>query len=491
MRWVYCPAVAVACVLGTHVVNAETMNEALAHAYLTNPKLNAHRAKTRGVDENDAIVRGSFYPTATIQGNVGVYQYDISQSGNQAAGQQDRQGVLQQSSNLNSVIYPNAGALVVSMNIFNGFRSINGLKQADAFIRQSRQFLRNEEIAVLHASVVAYMNLLRDSAVLHLNKRYVQIMENQVDVTRQRLQASTVTQTDLYQAETALAQANQARLVASVNLQASIAGYRQQIGREPGSLLSPASIPSGIMAKSLDDAIRHADENHPLAIAADYNVEVHQLDVQMQQGQLLPKVDLNGYVGQQQYAIGGPSSQSLGYPGYMQQQSNFLQASKQRLFTAGASLQVNVPLYEGGVVYAHIRQAKEAVSEAKYLQELQVREIHQSIKAAWAAWRNAEQIVAAARDQVVKAESAVRSMRSEVMLGQRTTWDILNVQLILVNARIGLVNAQRDRVLSAYSLLAATGELSTSTLGISVPTYDATTHRERIKYQWIGTEPWD
>lgn len=491
MRGSQCFIVVVLCVLGAHRVQAESMNEALADAYLSNPKLNAQRAKARGVDENIAIARGSFYPTASLQGNVGVYQYNTSQVGNQPANQFDLQGLVQQRSNSNSVVVPNVGALVVNMNIFNGFRSINGLNKAEGLIRQSRQFLRNEEMITLHAAAVAYMNLLRDSAILRLNKRYAQIMKKQVELTRERLETSNATLTDLYQAETALAQAKQASLVASVKLQESIATYRRQIGRDPGSVLAPAPVLAKVMPGTVAEAISRADADHPLTLAANYNVEVNELNVRMQEGQLLPKVDLNGYVGQQQYSIGGPSSQNTAFPGFPAQQTNFLQSSNQRLFAAGASVQLNMPLYEGGVVYAQVRQAKEGITEAQYLRELQIREIHQSIGSAWAVWKNAHPILAAAKVQVSKAEAAVGTMREEVLLGQRTTWDILNAQLTLVNARIALVNAQCNQVLSAYSLLAAEGQLSTMTLGISVPTYDVAEHYERVKYQWIGTEPWN
>lgn len=486
-----CVVIAALCLLGAQKSRAETLYDALAHTYLTHPKLNAQRASTRGIDEKTAIALGSFYPTASVQGSVGLYRRDAGSQGNQPFNQLDQLGLLRQRSDTRATIRPYAGALIVNLNIFNGFRSINGLNQAEALIRQSRQSLRYIELAVLHASAAAYVDLLRDTALFELNERYVQILKNQVEVTRQRLETSHVTQTDLYQAEAALAQAKQASAMAFVNLQKSISNYRQHIGRAPGSTLEPAPSLNKLIPKSLKEALRRADADHPLAIAADFNVKAHELDVEIQQGGLLPKVDLVGYVGQQQYASTGPTTQSLGYPGYPTQQSSYLQSSSQRVFDAGASLQLNMPLYEGGVVYAHVRQAKERLSEAQFLREQQIREIHQSIESAWAAWKNADEIVTAAKDQVVKAEAAVSAMRSEVALGQRTSWDILNAQLVLVNARSAFVNAQRDRILSAYSLLAATGQLSVATLRIPVRAYDATKHYESVKFQWFGTEPWN
>lgn len=466
------------------------MKQALAQAYRTNPELNVQRANTRAVDENTAIARGAFLPTLVFRGNAGLYKSNLNQRGNQPNGVNDLQGSIWQTTNSKSTMYPVAGALLVSLNIFDGFRSINGLNQAEAQARQSKQFLRNVEIAVLHAGAVAYMNLMRDVAIFKLNERYVQTLSQQAEVTRERLLSNGVTQTDLYQAEAALAQAKQARLTSSVNLEKSISVYRQQIGHEPGSTLTPAPIVDKIMPKTLKEAIRRADADHPLALAAEYNVEVHDLDVDMQEGQLLPKVDLTGYVGQQNNSAVGPTNQSLGFFNSTNQQFNFQQSSYQRRFDAGAAVQVNVPLYEGGIVYAHVRQAKEKLAEAKFLRERQIREIHQAVEAAWSAWKLSGQIVASAREQVLKAEAAVQSMRDEVTFGQRTTWDILNAQLVLVNARVALVSSQRDEVISAYSLLAAVGQLSTKKLGIPVATYDANDHYDRVKYQWIGLEPW-
>ena len=66
------------------------------------------------------------------------------------------------------------------------------------------------------------------------------------------------------------------------------------------------------------------------------------------------------------------------------------------------------------------------------------------------------------------AEAALNGVREEARLGQRTTLDVLNAQQELVNARIALVSAQRDRVVNSYTLLAAIGRLSPEVLGLPV-----------------------
>jgi outer membrane protein len=73
---------------------------------------------------------------------------------------------------------------------------------------------------------------------------------------------------------------------------------------------------------------------------------------------------------------------------------------------------------------------------------------------------------------VTAAEVALNGVREEARVGQRTTLDVLNAQQDLVNARVALVTAQRDRVVASYTVLAATGALSPQILGLRIEVYD-------------------
>lgn len=442
--------------------NAENMKSALSRAYLVNPQLNAQRANTRGVDENLPIARGSFLPQANAVGSVGVLQQDIL-----PPGFYNSKGI-REANNLRTLTPPTSGQLVVSLNIFNGFRGVNGINAAEAQIHQSREVLRNIELTVLASAATAYMNVMRDTAIVNLRENYVDILVKQVEITKERLLGGEVTQTDVYQAETYLAQAKEERANALINLQASLATYRQIVGLKPDKL-APAPAIDHLLPKNLQDALHLADADHPLAVAARYNVDINELGVKITEGQLLPTVNLNGQV---------------------QQQYNFFGVEKQRFFQAGANVQVNVPIYEGGVTYSQIRQAKEKLEEARFLYDQQINQLHQGIESAWAAWKESIKFLAAAKEHVNKAESALSGIREEAKYGARTTWDILNAQAMLVNARVALVIGQRERVISTFNLLGSIGRLSASTLTLDVPLYEPSDHYDRVKHQWIGVNPW-
>ena len=84
----------------------------------------------------------------------------------------------------------------------------------------------------------------------------------------------------------------------------------------------------------------------------------------------------------------------------------------------------------------------------------------------WGQLEAAKAQIEATQAQVSAAEIALNGVREEARVGQRTTLDVLNAQQELVNARVALVTAQRDRVVASYTLLAASGRLSPQVLGL-------------------------
>ncbi|MBL1257754.1 TolC family outer membrane protein [Methylocystis sp. Sn-Cys] len=436
--------------------HAETLTDALSEAYLTNPQLNAQRASTRSVDENLPMARGTLLPTVNLLGNYAVLQ----------------QNLLTSAFKSYTLTQPAGAGLLVNLNIFNGFRGLNGIDQAKAQIFQSRQILRNAENIVLANAAAAYLNVLHDAAVYKLRDNFVRAVANQVVTTKGRFLGGEVTKTDIFQAESYLARGKLDRSTSTVNLQSSISAYSQLIGRSPNRLTAVGS-PDRMLPQNVGAAVQLALTDHPAALAARYNVDIIELAVKIAEGELAPTVNLVGSV-----------NQNFNYVGYVG-------APNERLFQGMVGVQVNVPVYEGGIVYARARQAKERLGEAKFLYHQQINEIKQSVEAAWAAWNESSKLAASAREQARSAESALAGIRQEAKISLRTTWDILNAQLTLLSARIALVDAQRNRILSGFGLLASMGQLSAEKLALDVPVYDATTHYEQIKDQWFGLEAWN
>jgi outer membrane protein len=145
-----------------------------------------------------------------------------------------------------------------------------------------------------------------------------------------------------------------------------------------------------------------------------------------------------------------------------------------------------VPVYQGGTEYATIRQAKETLGQRRNDLDTARDQSQQTLTQSWGQLEAAKAQIQATTTQVNAAEIALNGVREEARVGQRTTLDVLNAQQELVNARVSLVTAQRDRVVASYSLLAASGRLSPQVLELGVPLYDPKVHYHQVRDTWVG-----
>ncbi len=427
----------------------ETISSALARAYEGNPDLNQQRAGARAQDENVPIATSQWRPSASVTASSGYNYLDGRLS-----------GVAQ--SNVNSA--PSTLGLSVTQNLYNGNRTVNGVRQAESQILQSREQIRVTEENTLQNGATAYMNVLRDTAILGLRKNNIIVLEEQLRQTRDRFNVGEVTRTDVAQAESSLATARSDYFTAQANLQNSIANYRQVIGVEPTRLEAARPI-EPLLPRSLTDAVALALQEHPSIQAALHAVDVAALQVKVLEGALYPTVNVVGSVAQNYQYQGIPTN---------------------HLFNASVLAQLSVPIYTGGQTYAQIRQAKELLGQARLQADLQRDMVRATVVSTWGQLDTARAVIQSSQAAVKSAEIALDGVREEARVGQRTTLDVLNAQLALLNTRVALVSAQRDRVVSSYAVMAAVGRLSAANLGLHVTQYDPTIHFDQVKDKWIG-----
>jgi outer membrane protein len=428
---------------------AETIGGALAKAYLNNPDINQQRAAVRVQDENIPKANSGYLPNISAEGDVGRDYTDV-----------DLPGVGDQK----SVTTPRGYGLTVTQNVWNGNRTGNSVRQAESAVFGAREQLRNTEQNVLLSAVGYYMDVMRDTAILGLDRNNVEVLQEQLRQTQDRFNVGEVTRTDVAQAEASLAGARATALGAQSQLQASLANYRQAIGDDPKSL-TPVAPLSRQLPKALPEAIATSQLEHPAIVAMLHGVDAAALQIKIAEGALYPTVGVTGQV-QKRFDYNGT-------PG-------------EQLYTASIVGQITVPIYDGGLSYATTRQAKEQLSQTELQTDLQRDKVRAAVVAAWGANENSSGVLRAARAEVQAAEVALAGVREEAKVGQRTTLDVLNAQQSLLNARVQLVTAQHDSVVNSYSLLSAVGRLSIQTLGLAVSEYDPRIHFDQVKNKLWG-----
>ncbi len=447
-------AVVVAMLLAPLSAAADTLPWALIQAYQNNPQITAQRAAVRATDESVPTALSGYRPRASATYTATEQYLDTT----------TRVTPLVNNYQKGWVSVHSYGT-TVTQNLFNGFQTANRTRQAESQVSAARENLRLTEQNVLLAAATAYMNLLRDTAILDLQRSNVEVLQEQLRQVRDRFNVGEVTRTDVAQSESRLAAGRSSMLTAESNLNTSRSAYRQVIGVDAGKL-APGTPVDRFSPSVLAVAIQEARARHPSVTTAMFNIDAALLQVKIAEGSLYPTLNL---VGSAQKTINSTSSLNV-------------------LDTLSASVagQLSVPIYQGGSEYAAIRQAKETLGQRRVDLDTARDQAQQTLVQSWGQLQAAKAQIESTQAQVDASTIALNGVREEARVGQRTTLDVLNAQQELVNARVAVVTAQRDRVVASYTLLAASGRLSPQVLGLNVPVYDPGVHYHQVRDSWIG-----
>jgi outer membrane protein len=429
---------------------------ALIQAYVNNPQITAQRAAVRATDESVPTALSGYRPRASATYTATEQYLDITQRGNTP---------ISPLNNQKGWVSVHSYGATVTQNLFNGFQTGNRTRQAESQVSAARENLRLTEQNILLAAATAYMNLLRDEAILELQRSNVEVLMEQLRQVRDRFNVGEVTRTDVAQSESRLAARRAQVLTAESKLNTTREAYRQVIGVEPGKL-APGQPVDRFSPTVLGAAIQEGRARHPQVTVAMFNIDAALFQVKIAEGSLYPTLNL---VGQAQKTINST-------------------ASLNTLDTLSASVagQLSVPLYQGGSEYAAIRQAKETLGQRRVDLDNARDQVQQTVVQSWGQLLAAKAQIQSTQAQVDASEIALNGVREEARVGQRTTLDVLNAQQELVNARVAVVTAQRDRVVASYTLLAAVGRLSPQILGLNVPIYDPAVHYHQVRDSWAG-----
>lgn len=430
---------------------AESLSEALALAYANNPQLNLARANVRSTDEGVGIAASAGRPkingSATIGRSYSAYGYPSYSNGG---------------ANADFYNTPGSFGITLVQPIYAGGQIEAGKNQADAAVRAQREALRAAEQTVLLNAATAFMDVIRDSALVGLQESNIKFLAEQVRAAKDRFGVGEGTQTDVAQAEAsyqlAVSQLNAAR----AQLNASRASYRQAVGQEPGKLTGAGGIDK-FVPKTVEAAVTASQGENPQILAGIHNIDVAQHNVKYLEGALLPQLGVQGSVSR---AFDNPSYKTMN--------------------SATVGLNLTVPIYQGGGEYAKIRQAKEQLGAARLQVDLARDQTRANVVSAWGSLQAANASIAAYKAQVEASQLALNGVMEEQRVGQRTTLDVLNQQTALISARSNLVNAERMRVVGSYQLVAAVGRLDVERLGVRVAGYDPAQHYDEVKDKWIG-----
>ena len=439
-------ATALALIAVAAPAKADTLREALVSTYDSNPTITAQRASLRGTDAGVALARAAGRPQ--VSGTAGFNQ-DLTRTG----GGNGR--------NLSA-------QLNLSYPLFNGGRVSNSIEAAKIRVEGGRQTLRAVEGDVFTEAVGAYMDVIRDRAIVELNRNNIAVLGTNLRATRDQFKIGDLTRTDVAQSEARLSLGQSQLATAQGRLTGSEENYRRIIGHATGALASPPPLPP--LPVNPDEAARIALSNNPDLIAAGAQARAAARDVNVARASRLPTLSAvaNGtavnYLGSANNQFGAP-------PGTI--------ANTQT--STGAGLQASIPIYQGGGPAARIRQAQALEGQALEQATGTQRQVIANARSAYATYEAAQSAIVANQTAVSANTLALQGARAERTVGTRTVIEVLNAEQELLNAQVQLVSARRDAYVAGFQLLNAMGQAQADNLGLDGgPLYDPIGNYRRV-----------
>lgn len=409
---------------------AETLADVLMETHATNSDLEQARLNVSAARENRVQAFAAYGPTVSINGSYGARASDT------------RGRSIFGPSRIEQDTEPSTATAQAVQQLYTGGRRSGNMDLARASFEGARLELRTAEQNVLLAATDAYLSVWRDEQILQLSVSYVESLERQVSGTQRRFELGEVTRTDVAQATARLAGARANLASAQANLEASRARFEQVVGSPPEAL-APAP-PAPALPNSIEEARARAAQAHPRILLAEQFENAARARVEIERAGARPQVSLVGRVDEAREADSPDDQVEAG----------------------SAVLQFSMPLYEGGFTNSRVRQQRLALESAEAATESRRRETFAEVTGAWSAYQAAQQVRAAAVEQVSAAEQAFRGAERERGLGLRSTIDVLDAEQEWRQAQIALARADAGAILGSYRVLSAAGELSLGALGL-------------------------
>lgn len=442
------------------VASAESLQDAMAAAYANNPDLNAQRAGTRAADESVPLALAQGRPIITGQVSASLSasdtRYKFRSYTDWASTYTDTAAVQSK--------------ITIIQPLYAGGRIENGVNQAEAAVKASREQLRSKEQSTLLEAASAYMQVILSGEVLDLRKSNVAFLQEQVRAANDRFSVGEGTRTDVSQAEAAMAAATSSVSVAQADLLTAQANYVKVVGHAPKSLRDPGPV-SKLLPAKLSVAVDASRTEHPAIRAAIYNADTASYNVMIEEGTLLPTLSLQGSVGN---TLAGSSTNNSNDP------------NRARTLDASVAAVLSIPIYQGGAEYASVRRAKEELGQAKLQVDVARMSVDAALIQAWSTLESSKAQIVAAQASVDASKLALEGVVEEQKVGQRTTLDVLNAQSTLIDARLSQVSARAQLVVASYSVAAAMGRLDRERLNLKVVAYRPEHHYEQVRDKWFG-----
>ncbi len=328
------------------------------------------------------------------------------------------------------------------------------LQAAEASNEQAALELSATEQNLILQSAETYFTVLRAQDTLASTKAEEAAFKRQLDQANERFDVGLSDKTDVLEAQAGFDTARANRIIAERQVEDAFQALITLTNREHSALEGILhSLP--ILAPTPNDAKAWVDtaaaQNLNLQ-ASHYAVEAAEETLRQRKSGHAPTLDaVASYQKGDNDSLGfSNSGASQGFSGDVEQRS--------------IGLQLNIPLYSGGLTSSQVREAYQRLTQTEQLRESLRRQVVQNTRNLHRAVNTDVETVQARKQSIISNQSALEATEIGYQVGTRNIVDVLDAQRQLYNSVRTYNDARYDYILNNLRLKQAAGTLSPADL---------------------------
>lgn len=416
------------------MAGADDLISLYRHAVEYDADYRATAANTEADREEINKARAQFFPKAQFSASRGRGETDRTT--------QTALGPLDTHLNYSTRNY----ALSIRQPLFNK-EVAAGYQSARAYVSEQESLLLEARGKLMLKVTEAYLQTVYTRERIALLEAKIEATGRQLAQAKKRYDGGVGTVVEVSEAQTNL----EVSVAELARARAELEGYtmtlRNMTGRstDDGVWLAPERLSGAIVKEDSPELwLQSADATNPEMAAARYAVEVARQEVERKRAGHYPSVDL------------------VGVRSYSENDSNNTLGSS--FDSTTVAVQLNMPLYAGGLVSANVRQAHARLSAAQESLESKSREIASQVREHFNGIRSQSLAVDAYQQAVRAAEIARDGTEKAFLAGMKTNADVLDAQQRFFASRLELSHARYQLVSHLISLQHLSGLLNEEAL---------------------------
>ena len=419
--WYRLPLLLALLALTTSPTMAEDLLQAYQQALSTNPALAQAQDELQVQMQDKPLARSALMPHLGVGANIGENSANITGFGNPIA----------------TNYLSNGYSVSLIQPVFNG-QAWTAFKQADSHIQASTAALAYAEEQLALQVTQCYFGILEAQAQQRVAEKQKKLMMDIYQQAQAYLQVGTGDIIAMQEARARL-DAAAANLIKANNAVTVAQRKLQRLTHSPVDSLDDLGHFEAMSPRpdNMQAWVDNALKNHPLIRQAEAQLHTAQQQVEYSRRARWPVVNLQAIA---QHSLGTP------FPGLDMNQ-------------AGVSLNLNAPLYEGGLISASAQQAQaQSMVSTDHLTDVRD-QVSLDSQTTFLNLKDSVAQLQAAKEAVASAQLSLDGTRKGYEVGTRSIIDLLNTVTDYIRAEQDYNVALYNQVVARVQLKAATGIL--------------------------------